>query len=206
MMILPIVEGQSEIASVPILLRRIFEALEIWDVQVGRPLRCPRQKIVRESDLKRMLALANGEGTTQAILILFDLDDDCARNLIPSITQWCEEMATDLPHAIVLARREYEAWFLASVESLRGKCGILPTATYEADPEAKRGAKGALELLIPKNRGYDEVADQPVLTAVFDMQMAYKRSSSFRKLVSELCRVLIARGYQPTIPEYWISV
>jgi hypothetical protein len=205
-MIQPIVEGQGEVESVPLLLRRVLGALGIWDVQVGRPLRSPRYQVVREPDLKKMLALATRANDLQAIVVIVDLDDDCARDLIPSMTQWCAEIVKDKPCAVVLARREYEAWFLAAVESLRGKCGILPTATYEADPEAKRGAKEALRLLMPKNRAYDEPADQPAMTAAFDMQMAYKQSSSFRKLVSELCRVLTAMGYQPTIPNDWNSV
>ena len=205
-MIQPIVEGQGEVEAVPILLRRILDVLGIWDVRIAPPLRCARQKIVQEDSLKRMVSFANSGDDIQATLILFDLDDDCARNLIPSIKRWCAEIATDTPCAIVLARREYEAWFLAAIESLRGKRGIVPDAMPEVDPEAKRGAKEALRLRMPKNRAYNETADQPALTAVFDMETAYRQASSFRKLVSELCRILIAMGYQPTIPDDWKTV
>ena len=204
-MIQPIVEGQGEVEAVPLLLRRILGALGVWDVQVGRPLRSSRHQVVREADLKNMLVIATRTNSIQAIVIILDLDDDCARNLIPNMKRWATETAANVPCAVVLARREYEAWFLASIESLQGKHGILPTATHETNPEAKRGAKEALSLHMPKNRPYREMDHQPAMTAVFDMGMAYRKASSFRKLVSEMCRVLIAMGYQPAIPDDWGS-
>ncbi|MCW3051348.1 MAG: hypothetical protein JWN14_518 [Chthonomonadales bacterium] len=115
------------------------------------------------------------------------------------------ETAANIPCAIVLARRKYEAWFLAAIESLQ-KNYVLPTATYKTNPEAKRGAKEALSLLMPKNRPYREMDHQPAMTNAFDMQMAFQRSSSFRKLVRELYRLLTEMGYQPTIPEDWNSM
>jgi hypothetical protein len=36
---------------------------------------------------------------------------------------------------VVMANRQYEAWFLASIEALRGKAGILPDV-------ASRGPRG----------------------------------------------------------------
>ncbi|MCW3051349.1 MAG: hypothetical protein JWN14_519 [Chthonomonadales bacterium] len=75
-MIQPIVEGQGEVESVPLLLRRILGALGVWDVQIGRPLRRPRHQVVREVDLKNMFAIATRTNDLQAMVIILDLDDD----------------------------------------------------------------------------------------------------------------------------------
>jgi hypothetical protein len=82
-----------------------------------------------------------------------------------------------------MAYREYEAWFLATIESLRGKRGIRPDADSHPNPEEPKGAKGQLELRMHPGRSYSETADQPALSAMFDMALAYRRCRSFRRLV-----------------------
>jgi hypothetical protein len=125
--------------------------------------------------------------------------------LTPNLGQWANEEISHLPHAIVAARREYEAWFVAAIESLRGVRHIDNGATYGDDPESKRDAKGVISRFMPQNAAYDPVADQPALSAVFDFGQTYQRSSSFRKLVKELCRVLTELGHKPTVPAEWLS-
>ena len=102
-----------------------------------------------------------------------------------------------------MARREYEAWFLAAIESLRGQRRIHPEAAYSQDPEHVGGAKRAVSLFMPSGTPYSETADQPALSALFDLGMAYRRASSFRKLVKELCRLLAELGQEPVIPSDW---
>jgi hypothetical protein len=54
------------------------------------------------------------------------------------------------------------------------------------------------------NKGpYSPTVHQAAFTAKFDLAHAYRRCSSFRKLVKELCRVLEAAGYSPTVPLDW---
>ena len=117
-----------------------------------------------------------------------------------------DEKALPLLLYLALARREYEAWFLAAIESLRGKRRIRPDAAYAADPEAIRDAKGTLSRFMPARTPYRETTDQPALSAQFDLGLAYQRASSFRKLVRELCRILRELGHQPVIPSEWTSV
>jgi hypothetical protein len=83
--------------------------------------------------------------------------------------------------------REYEAWFLAAAESLRGRRGLPSDLEAPATPEAFRDAKGWLGDRMP--RGYSPTADQPALTDLFDLERA-RRSPSFDKLVRELTRLL----------------
>jgi hypothetical protein len=75
-----------------------------------------------------------------AILIVFDSDDDCPKHLAPQVQSWAASEAAPVPCFVVMPTREYEAWFLATIESLRGVRGILPQASSAPDPEIRRGA------------------------------------------------------------------
>lgn len=201
-MIQTVVEGQGEEAAFPILLRRLVLELGCY-MEIGSPVRSKRTQMVREEDFKRVARLASFKPGACAVLALFDADDDCAITHIPDMTRWAQEAVPLMPSAIVMARREYEAWFLAAFESLRGKRGIHAEAAYEGDPEQVRGAKGVVSRTMPQNAPYSETADQPALSAHFDLKAAYARASSFRKLVQELCRVLEELGQSPVIPPDW---
>lgn len=76
-----IVEGEGEIASAPVLIRRVAERLGLV-VQVQRPFRVPRGKLVKSKELQRAVeAVARLAGPGAPILILLDADDDCVKEL-----------------------------------------------------------------------------------------------------------------------------
>jgi hypothetical protein len=112
-----------------------------------------------------------------------------------------------VPCVVVLAHREFEAWFLASIESLRGRRGIRPDAESHAQPESVRDAKGALEERMEPTRSYSETADQAALSAEFDMRATFSRSRSFRHLVSAFGELARRMG-QPIVawpPAHWVT-
>ena len=92
---------------------------------------------------------------------------------------------------MVLAVREYEAWFLTAAASLRGKRGLAQDLAPPPSPEAIRDAKAWLDQRMP--RGYRPTVDQPALTDLFDLEAAL-RSPSFDKLVRELTKLLVPVG------------
>lgn len=202
-MIQAIVEGQGEEKAFPILLRRLIPELGCYVDVSGSPFRSKRTQMVRESDFKRAIQVAAFKPNACAILVLFDADDDCAVTHIPNMAAWAREAAPKMPCGVVMARKEYEAWFLAAIESLRGKRDIRLDAAYPQDPEQVRGAKGVISRMMPQNTPYSETADQPALSAQLDLRMAYRRASSFRKLVKELCRILQELGQALVIPADW---
>ena len=204
-MIQPIVEGQGEEKAFPILLRRLLSELGCYLDVGGSPFRSKRTQIIREADFKRAIQIASLKPGACAILVLFDADDDCASTYVPSMRNWAQEVMPQMPCGIVMARREYEAWFLAAIESLRGQRRIHQEAIYLDDPEQIRAAKGALDQFMPQNMPYSETADQPALSALFDLGDAYRRASSFRKLVKELCRLIEELGQEPVIPSKWVG-
>ena len=181
-MIQPIVEGDGEVAAVPVLLRRLLPELGVY-LEVGYPVLRNRSDFMQDQRFNLASQIASVKPGVQAILVLFDADDDCARDCVPNLRTWAGAVVAHLPCAIVLARREYEAWLLAAVESLRGQRGIVASAAYEADPEARRDAKRDLRRLTERG-SYSPTADQAALTATFDLSTAYRRCSSFQKLAA----------------------
>jgi len=139
-----IVEGESEVEAVPLLIRRIAGNLypEV-PVVVPPPIRRPRNKVVKKNELEKAVEfVAQQIGGQGAIFIIFDSDDDCPAELGPVLLHRALQARSDLPIAVVLAKHEFEAWFLATAESLRGQKGLGNNIHPPNDPEAIRDAKG----------------------------------------------------------------
>ena len=90
----------------------------------------------------------------------------------------------------MLARREYEAWFLAAADSIAGHRGLQSEITAPIDAESIRDAKGWLTSHMPQGRAYKETRDQPALTSLFDLAMARRRASSFDKMWRTVTQLL----------------
>lgn len=194
-MIQPIVEGHAEVAAFPILLRRLLERAQAWEVRVGRPIRRRRDRLATKDGVMKAVELARVQGGCRAILVLFDGDDDCPAKLGPAVQGWASEAAGDVPCEVCIAHREYEAWFLATVDSLRGHRTIRADATPHPSPDEPRGAKRELERRM-KCGDYKETIHQPAFNDMFCLSQAFRRSRSFRKLVESFGSLLSAMGQQ----------
>jgi len=184
--ILPIVEGQSEVESVPILLRRICVQMQAYNIQIARPYRVKRNKVVKTGELERAITQGiRDRGNIGAILLLLDAEDDCPAVLSPVLSERCRQ-TTHLPVAVVLATIEMEGWFIGGKESLRGVCGIKPDAVAPPNPESIRGAKERLSKNMDLGRRYLEVDDQPTLAAQVDFDLTKGRCPSFDKFLREV--------------------
>lgn len=183
-----IVEGHGEVSALPLLLRRLalWRSGTAW-VDVDRPIRVKRDRFLnREEEFRRHLLFAAGKsGANGWILILLDADDDCPVELAGIILTRASNLLPDHRISAVVANREYEAWFIASAASLDGHRGLqISVDDMAINPEAPRNAKGWLGNRM-KGNSYGPTTDQPAFTQVMDLESAYSRSRSFRKLCSE---------------------
>ncbi len=187
-----IVEGRGEIDSVPLLIRRIGEGIsESIDLQVVRPFFVPRHRLLKDdNELERYVDLAAREvGSGGALLIMFDSDDDCPVELAASVLRRAQACRSDLLISVVAPVREYEAWFLAAAESLRGIGGLASDLTAPENPESIRGAKEWLSARMTGKR-YAPTVDQARFTYAFDIGAA-RNTRSFIKLHKEVSRLLV---------------
>ena len=205
MKIQPIVEGYGEVSAVPVLLRRLRDEAGAWKIDIGRPIRRKRSQLVRQCELKKSVRLALRQPGCEAVLILFDGDKDCPATLGPMVQEWAAAASGGVPCAVVLPHREYEAWFLAAIESLRGQRGIGCDAHSHPEPESPRGSKEQLEARMRAGRSYTETSDQAAFSDTFSMSATHRRCRSFRKLTSSFGALLRAMGREvnPWPPVAW---
>ena len=194
MRIQPIVEGYGEVAAVPALLRRLRTEAAAFQIEVNRPIRKKRYQLVNEDSLRAAVRLALLQQDCGSVLVLFDADDDCPKELSPKLRKWAQDEARSTPCSVVLAKREYEAWFLAAIESLRGKRGLRWDAASHGNPEAPRGAKEELQERLEPGCTYSETIDQVALTAEFDLREAYTHCRSFRSAVKAFGELVEGMG------------
>src|SRR5262249_21193203 len=146
-----IVEGHGECEALPILVRRIALRLDPTLVPSIQPvLRVPGSRLARQGEIERVVELAARKNAGKgAIFVLLDCDDGCPAEEAPLLLKRAVAARRDLPVSVVLAKREYEAWFLAAIESLRGQRGLPVDLVAPKDPEAIRGAKEWLASRMP---------------------------------------------------------
>ncbi len=110
-----IVEGHGECEAVPILVRRIASTIDPGFVpKVLPPLRVPASRLLKEGEIERSVNLAarklRGRG---GILVIVDCDweNGCPAEDGPALLKRAVATRGDLSIAVVLAKREFEAWF-----------------------------------------------------------------------------------------------
>jgi hypothetical protein len=184
-----VVEGEGEVAAVPVLVRRIgIEMCGGTYLTVSKPARLSRSKMARSDDINRIVRIQAAEVTGPGgVLVLLDADDDCPVECASAIKGCCASVVK-CPVEIVVAKREFEAWFLAGIESLRGHRAVRPGASCDVDPEGRRGAKELLEQCMTEK--YRPIRHQPSFAERLDLDMAGSRSRSLRQLILAVKRLV----------------
>lgn len=192
--ILPVVEGDGDVSAAPILLRRILrEDLGRYDVDVLKP-RPTNGKGNMKKRLESFIKYAAITPNCHAILILFDSDTECALTQVEDFAQRCRVLGSAIPIAIVCAVREYESWFLASLDSLKseGRTIIPDDANFLGSCESISDPKGWINQHLPAGRRYKETKDQASLTSFVDITQAAANSRSFTRLSHAVAELVSA--------------
>ena len=190
MILQAIVEGHGEVKAVPTLLQRVCRELGVHDVVVKQPIRMHRSQLVKRDGLEGSIRMARMRENLGGIVVLFDADDDCPKEVAPRLSEWAKRAAAPVPCEVVLANREFEAWFLGGFDGFRNERGFRRNAVSANDPESVRDAKGELGILLDLGRAYLPAVDQKRLAGLFDLQGATARCRSFRRLKSALRSIL----------------
>lgn len=171
----PIAEGKGEVEAVPKLLQRMFREVrgEGW-LNVNPVLRVKAGSFLNDDNyFRRYFELAARKAKPQpkgSVLILLDCEDSCPKTLGPVLLERARNVRPDIPITVALAYREYESWFIAAAQSLRGVAGLPNSLTSPPNPEAIRGAKEWLGRHLPD--GYEEINHQPLFTERFAFEQA----------------------------------
>ena len=180
--IVPIVEGPGELEAVPWLLRQLLWEKGEFALQVKRALNAHgRGNLTVEGGLERFLQYAASVPGCCGVLILVDANGDCPLDLAHTLATRAEARSLPVPVAIVVAYREYETWFLASLGSIRGQFGLGEGLQCPRAPDRIGDPKGWLARHMRGGRVYKETTDQFPMTRAMDQYQAVT-NRSFRRL------------------------
>jgi hypothetical protein len=191
--IVSIVEGDGEVRALPKVLHRIAAELGVFLLTPNDPSRIPRGRLIADGGIEREVSAAAIRVTgLGGILVLIDADDDCPAEYGPHLLARATKTRPDKKISVVLAKHEFEAWFLAAAPSIAGKHGFPEELASPQDPENPRGCKEWLSRARTSTGGrpYRETVDQALLASTFDMSMARSNSPSFDKFYREITRLL----------------
>lgn len=185
--LLIVAEGVGEMAAAPKLVSRLLRdrGPAGWIVpEDAYKLGGLPAFLSRPDDTLDTIRRANPD----AVLFLSDLDKGCpAEEALKAVAVF---RAAELPFpvAVVLARCEYEAWVIASIETVAAADPkrLAADLTCDADPESIRDAKGWITARLPAGIKYRATADQVRYTSAIDTDLAFERSRSFRRLCHAL--------------------
>jgi hypothetical protein len=189
----PIVEGHGEVLSVEKLLWRVArDANPAAAIHVNPPIRVKAGAFCHDASTRSRfvrLAAAKARQLSGVVLVLLDSEDECPARLGPELLASIASEAADVPAVVTLAHREYETWFVAAAESLRGSDGLAADAVRPADPEVTRDAKGWLsERMVDR---YDPVRHQLAFTRSFDL-VAARSVASFDRFCRKISALVAA--------------
>jgi Domain of unknown function (DUF4276) len=179
-----VVEGSGEFEALPLLLRRwLHEGSDFRDI-LGSPVLCHgRSKALKTGGIEEKVAVAAARPGCRAVLVVLDGEGDPVCQRGPELLMRSRESGRGKPIAVALADRQYEAWLMASAETL-GLEGLAYSSTR--DP-----VSALVDALRP--RKYVKPVWQPRLTERIDFALAIPRSPSLRRLLDrfdELVRAL----------------
>lgn len=181
--IAPIVEGHGEVGAVRELITRIgLDFFDTW-IEVAQPFRLDSAKMRKSEELAKAVRVqAARVGDVGGVLVLRDGDDNDVRCPVALAAMLNPPpQLVPVPVEVVVAFHEYEAWFLAAAESLRGHAAVNDDAISPAEPEARRGAKQQLESMMRES--YKETLHQAKFSALIDLKVAASSSRSFRRMI-----------------------
>jgi hypothetical protein len=185
-----IVEGHGEEQAAPTLIRHVARSFSFHAPIKFAVRRVPKSQLVQPGELERAVeALTRQIGRSQPLLVLLDADDDCPKDLAENLRTRCQVKHVDVRISIVIAKREYEAWFLAAARSLAGQRGLPEHLDPPLDPESIHGAKEWLTARMPADQSYSPTRHQSAYSDLMDLSEA-RTARSFRKFEKELGRLL----------------
>ncbi|MGH9763608.1 MAG: DUF4276 family protein, partial [Blastocatellia bacterium] len=167
--LVPIVEGPGDASAVPALLRKLLAEMRKYEIQVARAKNANgRGNLDKPGGLERFIKYAWKEPDCGAIILLVDADADCPIALARSYSDRIANLGILLPVVIVCPKRTYEAWLVASFETISdqtidGRPGPR-SCPLPADVESIPNPTTWITKRMPRGRSYKKTTDQEAMT------------------------------------------
>ena len=188
--VLPIVEGDGDMAAVPVLLRRILHAHNRFDVQILSPHKRGELPKVK-ANFERFFKAAALEGAP----IICVLDFDCAQCLdavadAHELQQKANELHPHIPFEACFIVKEFESLFLwDEANTRRSLPNIIKSTVFPVNPEEIRPAKEWLSKAQTSGFSYKPTAHQAKLADAVDINLLRAKSPSYQRLETALLKL-----------------
>jgi hypothetical protein len=170
-----VVEGRGDQFAVPLMLRAHLQQQNEFRDVLGPPVVCHgRDKAIMAEGLEGFVATASGRPGCVGILVVLDAERDRACELGPALLARAT-VVTAKPVKICLAEPQFEAWLVASAETME-----LDELTYDQSRNPESLIRQALDV------NYIKPTWQPRLTARIDLGLASGRSQSLHRTLEGL--------------------
>lgn len=162
-----LVEGHGEVEAAQNLIVRVSQTVGLhlpWSTPL-RWLNLHQWQGMKKGGVMAGAELIRSKPDAGALLILRDEDDQCPKQLAPSMAARLRTLNLPFPAAYVLLHPEYEVLFLPCLS----KMDFPP---WDKDSwEARRGIKEWLSAQLPKGRAYKPSVSQRKMTQKIDLNM-----------------------------------
>jgi Domain of unknown function (DUF4276) len=173
-----VVEGDGEVAALPILVRRhLHENREIYDIDVAKPKNSKgRGNLDAPGGVERYTRHAALPDDVCGVLVLCDADSDPVCEFGPSMQKRAEGAVPTKPVLATLAVGEFENWIVASSETLN-----IDGPTEDIDYEKLDAEHIIRRWRFPKS--YVKPLHQPGYADSLDFDRVAARCPSFFRLL-----------------------
>jgi len=179
-----IVEGQSEVDSIRVLLERLlYERLQVSGIVIAEPFRVKRQRVVKENNLEKAIdTVLIDRKNVKGILVILDADKDCPSELGQDL--FCRaDNVTNVAVDVVLPNRNFESWFLAGKSSLSCDQRFPDHIESYDSPECITATKTHLSDNMKDGYSYESTIDQASFIRILDIEETRENSPSFDKMI-----------------------
>ena len=149
--IVPIVEGYGEVEAVfDFAKARSIRTGPRISLEIPHPIRILASKPTRRGELERALQLAYSRIETKGgIFILYDCDwpGSCPAKDGPSILRRAARRGSSIPVSVVLAKMEFETWFIAAAQSIQSCRGYRPISHMKTIPREFEAPKNGFQTI-----------------------------------------------------------
>ncbi len=161
-----LVEGHGEVKAALNLIVRLSQENKFYTPWTT-PRRWPnlhQWEAARTGGIKAGVEFMRSKRDIGALLILKDEDDQCPKNVAPTMAQQLKTLNLPFPVAYVLLHPEYEVLYLPCLEQ-------LGFPSWDGGSwESRRGIKEWLSGQLPRGRSYKPTVDQLPMTQGLDFQ------------------------------------
>jgi hypothetical protein len=169
-----VVEGPGDATALPVLLRAHLHSSGEYRELLGKPVACNgKMKAIMVNGLEGKVATAAARPGCRGVLVVLDADGDPSCRLGPQLRRRAEKVSR-VPVAVALAEPTFEAWLVASAESL-GLGGL----TYDPAANPEKAVKDALAPV-----KYVKPTWQPRLAHRVDIAVASSRSACLARMLA----------------------